>query len=285
MAARALWKGSLRLSLVAIPIRVFAATDPAGEVSFRQIHRRCGTPIQLKKWCPHCDVEVKNDELAKGYEIGKGEFVLIEPEDIASVRPESTHTIDVDRIVDGSALDPLFIERPYYVAPDSQAAGSAFTVVREALGDRAAVGKLALHGREYLVAIRPRDAGFVMYTLRHGDEIRAMDGIDELSYARASAKPEELKLARRILDSFNHDPNLTEYHDDYEDALRKMIATKAAGKTVTAPREAPSPKVVNLMDALRRSLAQVEAAPRPKPARARSVKRHPPKHRPARRAS
>jgi Ku protein len=259
MAARALWKGALKVSLVGIPIRVFAATDPSGEVSFRQIHRRCGTPIQLRKWCPHCDTEVTSDDITKGYEIRKGEFVLIEPEDIESVRPASTHTIDIDRVVDAADIDPMYIEKPYYVAPDNAGAGSAFAVMRDALENRAAVGKVALHGREYLVALRPRGQGLVMYTLRHGDEIRAMDGIGELSFADAKARPQELKLARQILDSFDHNPDLKEYHDDYEDALRQMIKEKAAGHEIVAPEPERPSNVVNLMDALRKSLAEVQA--------------------------
>jgi DNA end-binding protein Ku len=273
MAARALWKGSLKLSLVAIPIRVFAATDSTGDIAFRQIHQTCGTPIKLKKWCPECDVEVGNDELAKGYEFQKGRYVLIDPDDIKAVRPESTHTISVSQVVEADRLDPVFIEKPYYVAPDSQAAGTAFAVVREALGERAAVGKVALHGREYLVALKPREDGFVMYTLRHGNEVRALDGIDELKFAKATVHADELKLARQILDTFRSDADLSEYHDDYEDALRKMIDAKVAGEQIVAPEEPAAPKVVNLMDALRRSLEEVKAGKphtrqvKPKPAR------------------
>jgi DNA end-binding protein Ku len=285
MAARALWKGSLKLSLIAIPIRVFAATDPSGDISFRQIHERCGTPIQLKKWCPHCEVEVGKDEIVKGFEFQRGEFVLIDQKDIDAVRPTSTHTIEIAQVVDAKLLDPLYIEQPYYVAPDNQGAGTAFAVIREALADRAGVGKVALHGREYLVALRPRDEGLVMFTLRHGSEVRAMTGIDELEFARASVRPEELKLARQILDSFRSDASLADYHDDYEDALRKMIAAKAAGKkTIVAPKEPASPKVVNLMDALRRSLEQVSVAKKPPARSTRAPARHPAKHR-AKRAS
>src|SRR5215467_12334997 len=133
--ARALWKGSLKLSLVAVPIRVFPATDPSSEITFRQIHRKCGTPIQLKKWCPHCDVEVGRDEIAKGYEIQKGRFVVIEQKDIDAVRPASTHTIELSQVVSRDRIDPLYVEKPYYVLPDSQAAGAAFAVIRAALGD------------------------------------------------------------------------------------------------------------------------------------------------------
>ena len=288
MAARALWKGSLKLSLVAIPIRVFAATDSTGDIAFRQIHEKCGTPIKLKKWCPQCDVEVGNDELAKGYEFQKGRYVLIDAEDIKAVRPESTHTIAVSQVVEADQLDPVFIEKPYFVAPDSQAAGTAFAVVRDALGDRAAVGKVALHGREYLVALKPRDEGLVMYTLRHGNEVRAIDSIDELEFAKASVQSDELKLARQILDTFKSDADLSEYHDDYEDALRKMIDAKVAGEEIVAPEEPATPKVVNLMDALRRSLEEVKSGKphksqvKPKPAR---IGKAPAKKKTARKAS
>jgi DNA end-binding protein Ku len=258
MATRPLWKGSLKLSLISIPIRVFAATDPAGEITFRQLHARCGTPIQLRKWCPHCEVDVENSDIVKGYTVGKDRYVRIDPDDIASVRPESTHTIAIEQVVDAARVHPLFIERPYYVAPDNAAAGSAFAVLRDALGDRAGVGKVALHGREYLVAIRPYESGLVMYTLRHGDEIRAMDGIDELKFAHAKAKASEVKLARQILDGFESDRPLTDYHDDYEDALRKMIAAKQRGKTIAAPAPERPARVVNLMDALRQSLDKVK---------------------------
>ena len=264
MAARPLWKGSLKLSLIAIPIRVFAATDTASDVSFRQIHQVCGTPIKLKKWCPACEAEVSTEELAKGYEFQKGQFVLIDAEDIKAVRPPSTHTIDIAQIVESTRVDPVLIEKPYYVAPDSQAAGSAFAVIRDALGDRAAVGKVALHGREFLVALRARESGLVMYTLRHGTEVRALSGIGELEYAQATVKKDELKLAQQILMSFESDADLSVYHDDYQDALRAMIDQKVAGQEIVVPEEPAQPKVVNLMDALRRSLAEVKAGGKPK---------------------
>ena len=259
MAARPLWKGSLKLSLIAIPIRVFPAVDTASDISFRQIHQVCGNPIKLKKWCPVCEVEVGAEELAKGYEFQKGQFVLIDADDIKAVRPISTHTIAIAQIVEGSRVDPLLIEKPYYVAPDSQAAGSAFAVIRDALGDRAAVGKVALHGREFLVALRAREGALVMYTLRTAAEVRAISGIGELEFAQGTVKKEELKLAQQILTSFESDADLSHYHDDYQDALRAMIDKKVEGQEIVAPEEPEQPKVVNLMDALRRSLAEVKS--------------------------
>src|SRR5436853_7082437 len=183
MSARALWKGTLRLSLIQIPIRVFAATDSDSGVSFRQLHRKCHTPIQYKKWCPHCDEEVTKDEIVKGYETQKGHYVVLEEEEIKGARPEVTHTINVAQVVANSVIDPLMVERRYYVAPDGKAAGPAFAVMRDSLEGRAAVGKLALYGRDYLVAVVPREASLVMFTLRGPSEVRSLDNIDELKFA------------------------------------------------------------------------------------------------------
>src|SRR5262245_12819210 len=151
--ARATWKGAIRISLITIPIRVFPATNPASDVSFRQLHRRCKTPIQLKKWCPHCEEEVPAEDIVKGYESSKGQFVVVEEEEISKLRPESTRVIDIAHVVDASKIDPLLIERAYFIAPDTKVAGPSFAVLRESIGDRAVVGRLALHGREYLVAV------------------------------------------------------------------------------------------------------------------------------------
>ena len=147
MAVRPTWKGSLKLSLINIPIRAFPATNPSSDVSFRQIHRKCRTPIQLKKWCPHCDEEVGKNDIVKGYEAEKGRFVLVEEEEIASVRPDSSRVVDISHVMEASALDPIYIERSYYTAPDNKTAGSPFAVIREALDGKAAIGRMTQHGR------------------------------------------------------------------------------------------------------------------------------------------
>jgi DNA end-binding protein Ku len=266
-AARPTWKGSLRLSLISIPIRVFPATSSSSDVSFRQLHRKCHTPIQLKKWCPHCEEEVSSDDIVKGYESSKGHFVLVEEEEIAKLRPESTRTVDLSHIIDAKSIDPIYIERSYYLTPDTKVAGSAFAVMREALEGQAAIGRLALHGREYLVAVLPRDDAFVLHTLRTAGEVRELSALPDLDFADARTKPEEVRLARQVLSSLKTARDLTAFTDHYEDALREMIARKGAGATVAAEGASPT-KVVDLMQALRQSLASVESDNKRKPARA-----------------
>ena len=259
MAARATWKGYLKISLVNIPVRVFPATDAAATISFNQLHRECGSRIQQKKWCPTCQTEVANTDLVKGYEFEKGKYVVVEEDDLAKVKLESTRVINVVQFTDASVIDPVYIERPYYLAPDGQVAADAFAVMRESMQDKAAVGKVALYGREYLVAIRPRENGLVMYTLRHASEVRAMKEIEELKTVPSKIKADELKLARQVIGNFEVGGDLTQYKDNYQEELRRIIDAKIAGEEIVASIDEAPPKVVNLMDALRQSLERVSA--------------------------
>lgn len=257
MAARATWKGYLKISLVNIPIRVFPATDAAATVSFNQLHRECRSRIKQKRWCPTCEVEVPNTDIVKGYEVEKGKYVMMEDDDLAKVRPESTRVINVVQFADAKLIDPVFVERPYYLAPDGNVASEAFAVMREGMAGKAAIGKLALSGREYLVAILPRENGLVMFTLRHASEVRAMSSIDELKTVPVKIKPDEVKLAKLVIGNFETGGDLTQYKDDYQLQLRAIIDAKVAGEEFVAPEEEAPPKVVNLMEALRQSLDRV----------------------------
>jgi DNA end-binding protein Ku len=257
MAARPTWKGFLKISLVNIPIRVFPATDAAATISFNQLHAECQTRIQQKRWCPHCEREVPNSELVKGYEFEKGRYVVMNEDDIAKVRPESTRVIDLVQFTEATAIDPIYVERPYYLAPDGNMASEAFAVMREGMKGKAGIGKLALYGREYLVAVQPKDNGLVMYTMRHAKEVRSMDAIDELTTVPTKVKPEEIRLAKQVIENFEGELNLEEYRDEYQEELQRIIDAKVAGEEVTAPVEETPPNVVNLMDALRQSLDRV----------------------------
>lgn len=259
MAARPTWKGFLKISLVMVPIRVFPATDTAATVSFHQLHAVCQTRIQQKKWCPHCNREADKTEIAKGYEFERGRYVVLEDEDIEKARPESTRIINLVRFADTESIDPIYVERPYYVAPDGPVAAEAFSVVRDAIKGKAGIGKLGLYGREYLVAVQPREKGFVMYTLRQASEIRSMSAIDELGEVPSQAKPEEVKLARQVVGSFEGPLDLSEFKDEYQAELRRIIDSKIAGEEIVAPVEERPAKVVNLMEALRKSLDQASA--------------------------
>jgi DNA end-binding protein Ku len=252
---------------------VFPATDAAATVSFNQLHRECRTRIQQKKWCPTCEKEVPNTDLVKGYEFEKGKFVVIEEDDLAKVRPESTRVINIMQFADAKLIDPVYVERPYYLAPDGNVAAEAFAVMREGMEGKAAIGKLALYGREYLVAIQPRENGLVMYTLRHASEVRAMGAIDELKLVPARIKPDEVKLAKQVIGNFETGGDLSQYQDDYQVELRKVIDAKIAGEDIVEPQEEAPPRVVNLMEALRQSLDRVSSGKKktmriePKPAK------------------
>ena len=257
MAARPTWKGFLKISLVNIPVRVFPATDSAATISFNQLHGECQTRIQQKRWCPKCEREVPLAEIVKGYEFEKGRYVVMDEDDLAKVRPESTRVIDLVQFTDADAIDPIYIERPYYLAPDGQMALEAFAVMREGMKGKAGIGKLALYGREYLVAVQPKDKGLVMYTMRRANEIRSMSNIQELDSVPAKVKPEEIKLAKAVIENFDAELNLEDYKDSYQEELQRIIDAKIAGEEVVATTEETPPKVVNLMDALRQSLDRV----------------------------
>ena len=257
MAARPTWKGFLKISLVNIPIRVFPATDSAATISFNQLHGECQTRIQQKRWCPKCEREVPLSEVVKGYEFEKGRYVVMDEEDLAKVRPESTRVIDLVQFTEVEAIDPIYVERPYYLAPDGQMAQEAFAVMREGMKGKAGIGKLALYGREYLVAVQPKDKGLVMYTMRRSNEVRSMDAIEELEGVPSKVKPDEIKLAKQVIGNFEGHLDLTEYKDAYQEELQRIIDAKIAGEDVVATIEETPPKVVNLMDALRQSLDRV----------------------------
>jgi DNA end-binding protein Ku len=267
MPPRPTWKGFLKVSLVNIPVKVFPATESAATLSFNQLHAECQTRIQQKRWCPHCQREVSNQELARGYEFEKGRYVIVNDEDMEKVRVESTRVINLVQFADASDIDPIYVDRAYYLAPDGQMAAEAFAVMRDGMSGKAGIGKVALYGREYLVAIKPQKKGLVMYTLHHDAEIRSIDQIEELGSLPAKVKPEEIKLAKQVISTFDADLNLKDYRDEYSEGLRKIIDAKIAGEEVVAPDVQEPPKVVDLMEALRRSLDSV-SQDKKKPAKA-----------------
>src|SRR5882724_1718835 len=199
MAVRSTWKGFLKVSLVNIPIKVFPATESSATLSFNQLHGECQTRIQQKRWCPHCNREVPNSEIVKGYEFEKGHYVVLTEEDFDKVKTESTRVINLVQFAEESSIDPIYVDRAYYLAPDGPMAADAFAVMRDGMKGKVGVGKLALYGREYLVAVRPQQRGIVMYTLHHAAEIRSIDAVEELQSVTDKTRPEEIKLARQVI--------------------------------------------------------------------------------------
>ena len=267
MPPRPTWKGFLKVSLVNIPVKVFPATESADSLSFNQLHAECQTRIQQKRWCSHCEREVPNTELVKGYEFEKGRYVIVSDEDIQKVRVESTRVINLVQFADDSEIDPIYVDRAYYLAPDGPMAAEAFAVMREGMAGKAGIGKMALYGREDLVAIRPKKKGLVMYTLHHDAEIRSIDQIEELSSVPTKVNPAEMKLAKQVIATFDAELNLKDYKDEYKEGLRKIIDAKIAGEEIVAPEVEEPARVVDLMEALKRSLDSV-SHDKKKPAKA-----------------
>lgn len=259
MAARPTWKGYIKVSLVTIPVRVYPATESSATISFNQLHAECQTRIQQKKYCPKCERDITSAELVKGYEFEKGRWVVVDDEDIAKVKTESTRVINLLQFTDETSIDPMYVDKTYYLAPEGPMAADAYSVMREGMKGKAGIGKVAIHGREYLVAVKPHKQGLVMYTLHHASEIRTIDQIDELREVRGKVNPAEMKLAKAVIESIEGDLNLSDYKDEYQDGLRQIIDAKIAGEEIVAPDEVAPPKVVDLMEALRKSLDQVSA--------------------------
>ncbi len=259
MPPRPTWKGYLKVSLVNIPVKVYPATESSATISFNQLHAECQTRINQKKWCAKCDREVTSAEVVKGYEFEKGRWVVVADEDVAKVRTESTKVINLVQFAGADDIDPMYVDRAYYLVPDGAMAADAYAVMRDGMQGKVGVGKVAIHGREYLVAVKPHKQGLVMYTLHHAAEIRTIEQIDELREVRGKVGPAEMKLAKQVIESFEGPLDLADYKDEYQEGLQKIIDAKIAGEEVVAPEEEAPPKVVDLMEALRRSLDQVSA--------------------------
>jgi DNA end-binding protein Ku len=249
----------LKVSLVNIPVKVYPATESSATISFNQLHAECQTRINQKKWCSHCNREVTSAEVVKGYEFEKGRWVVMQDEDIAKVRTESTKVINLVQFASADEIDPMYVDRAYYLVPDGNMATDAYAVMRDGMVGKVGVGKVAIHGREYLVAVKPHKQGLVMYTLHHAAEIRTIDQIDELREVRGKVGPAEMKLARQVIESFEGELNLADYKDEYQEGLRQIIDAKVAGEEVVATEEEAPPKVIDLMEALRKSLDQVSS--------------------------
>ena len=258
MPPRPTWKGYIKVSLVNIPVKVYPATEASATISFNQLHAACQTKIQQKKWCPKCEIELTQADIVKGYQFEKNRWVVIEEEDVAKVKTESTKIINLLQFTDEDAIDPMYVDSAYYLAPEGPMAADAYAVMRDGMQGKAGIGKVAIHGREYLVAVKPHKQGLVMYTLHHAAEIRTIDQIEELRDVRGKANAAEMKLARQVIESIEGDLNLADYKDEYQEGLRAIIDAKVAGEEIVEPAEVEAPpKVVYLMEALRKSLDQV----------------------------
>ena len=259
MAARPYWKGQIRLALVSIPVEIYSATKSGATIAFNQIHEPSGKRIKYEKVVPGIG-PVDVDEIVKGFEYSKGEYVLLDEKEIEGVKLESKKTLELTQFVDSHDIDAIYFEKPYYVVPADDLAEEAFIVLREALRRtrKIGLGQLAMRGREYVVSIKACGRGMVMETLRYADEVNKAT-----SYFRdiGDADPDEdlLDLATTLIDKKTGKFDATEFHDRYADALKELIERKKKGKTlnVESAGKGADPRgsnVVDLMAALKNSL-------------------------------
>jgi DNA end-binding protein Ku len=272
MAPRAYWKGYLKLSLVTCPIVLYPASSQADKIHFHQINRKNGHRLRQEMVDEKTGKAVDKDDKGRGYELSKGRYVEIEPEELKAVQLVSTHTIDIDTFVPAEEIDKRYYDHPYYIVPDGKAGADAFAVIRDAMKDkgRVALARIVITNREHIMAIEPLGKGLLGTTLRYDYEVR-----DEKDYFKDVASPkvpkEMVRIASHILDTKAGHFNPSKFKDQYETALKKLVKRKASGKPIELPEEEPDESnVINLMDALKRSIEKGKGAGR---ARKKTAKR------------
>jgi DNA end-binding protein Ku len=258
---RTTWNGSLSFGLVTIPVGLAPATAPkarASDVTFRTLHRECKTPIKQKRWCPVHDREVPNEELVKGWEVSKGQFVIIEDADLEAIAQHDTsRAIEISRFVPLAEVDPLFFDRTYFLAPSSaEAQRKPYVLLLSAMKETgmAALGRMVIRGNENLVLVRPKGDALVLETLFLVDDVRSQAEIDEAVEGIGVSEP-ELDLARQLIDSLVGEWEPSELHSEYRENLREMLEAKLAGEEITVPEPVAEAPVVDLMEALKKSVA------------------------------
>ncbi len=282
MAPRAYWKGYLKLSLVSCPISLFPATSGREKISFHQINRNTGNRIKYRKVDAETGEEVEGSDIVKGYEVEKGQYIELEPEELEAIALESKRTIEIEQFVPKDEIDDLYLADPYYVAPDGEVGQQAFAVIREAIRKEGmvAIGKVVFTSREHIIALEPRGKGMMGVTLRYPYEVRKPDEyfseIEDVKVAK-----DMLDLAMHIVDTKRGKFAPEKFEDEYEDALKELLRKKQKGEKIEPAKERAPSNVINLMDALRKSVqGERGGGERRKPAR-KASHRAPAKPRPS----
>ena len=275
MAPRANWKGFLRLSLVTCPIALFPATSETEKVSFNQINKNTGHRIKYAKVDAETGEEVSNDDIIKGYKVDTDTYVTVDKDELDNISLESTRTIDIDEFVPKSDIDELYLVRPYYIVPDGKVGHDAFAVIRETIRsmDKVAIARVVLTNREHIIALEARGKGLVGMLLRYPYEIRdENEYFDDIQDVKVTK--EMLDLAKHIVETKSGDFEPEKFEDRYENALLELLNNKRKGEPLrTAAKPRDTGNVVNLMDALRKSLSDVGKRGASQPAKGRKPKK------------
>jgi DNA end-binding protein Ku len=263
---RTTWNGSISFSLVTIPVGLAPATKPsarASDVSFRQLHAECKTPIKNRRWCPVHEREVESDEIVRGWEVAKGQFVIVDDADLEAIERQNTsRSIDIERFVPLEEVDPVYFDRTYFLVPAAAAAAlRPYVLLRDVLaeGKVGAIGRFVLSGKEKLCLIRPRGDALVLETLFVAEDVYSQAEIDEAAGEAAAPKKAELDLARQLVESLvgEFDPR-EQLTSEYREDLRKMLEAKLAGQPIEEPEPVEDAPVIDLMAALKQSVADAK---------------------------
>lgn len=256
---RPTWQGNLKLALVLVPVKAYPAAR-LKPVSMNQLHQECGTRIRQARRCPTCDREVDKGEIARGYEFAKDRYVILEEEDLKALQLPSLRTLEIVQFVEESEINPLYYHGSYYLAPGSEVAAGPFHTVLEAMraSGRVALAQVVLAGKEKVVAVRPGDGVFVMSFLHYADEVRQVSEIEQLP-AAVEPGPAETAMAKQLLESYAKPFDAGAFEDTYRKKFLEIVAAKQKGEEVVAAPSVEPQRVVNLMDALKSSLARIES--------------------------
>ena len=264
---RTIWNGSISFGLVNIPIGLALATQRS-DIAFRTLHRECGTPIKQKRYCPFHERDVEPEELVKGWEVAKGEYVLVEEADLESVALQRSQSIEILRFVNLEDVDPVYFDRTYYLAPASaDAQRRPYVLLLRAMQETgmAAVGKFVLWGKENLCLIRAQGETLAMELLFFADDVRSKSEIEE-AVGATEVKDAELQLAGQVINSLAGEWNPQDFENEYRRDLRAMLDAKLAGEQIKRPEPVAETPVIDLMEALRRSVAEVQTSKKTKAA-------------------
>lgn len=266
--AHAIWKGHISFGLITIPVGLFAAARTE-RVSFNQLHKTCHSRIKQPLFCPQCNRMVERSEIVKGYEYESDQYVLFDDKDFEKIAPQSSRVMEIQEFVKLDEVDPIYLDASYYMVPEEAGAKAYYLLVKtmEELG-YAAIAKLSMHQREHIVIVRPRANGLTLHTMYYPSEIRQVAEYGKNNGAKP--KDQEIKLAQQLVESLITDFEPEKYSDLYASQLKEMIEAKRAGREVAATPEPHRAPVIDLMEALKKSLAQREGA-QPKKAPARAV--------------
>jgi DNA end-binding protein Ku len=256
------WSGSISFGLVSVPIKMNTATVNR-DVSFNQIEAETGARVRTRKVSEATGEEISGDQIVKGYEITKGQYVIIEQAEINAIKPKSTETIEIEEFVDLDAIDPVYFEQPYYLVPDKQGAKAYRLLVAAMEGLRkVALGRVVIRNKESLVAIRVLDGALVVQMMRYADEVIPVSDLSGIPGDNVAVSEKELAMARQLVDALSADFEPEKYHNEYREQVLALIDQKAAGmEIVAAPVAAPAAKVLDLMAALEASIASAGAKP------------------------